>query len=122
MARTTEEMATRVPQGTRGIHTRKITDHLYLVKCRKFAPGTHHEVRVDSSGHVTLCARCPGFAYHGTCAHAAAVERRLARDAKSKVTRAAPSGSPRFARPAVAVRDTEPILGTMHGARQLYRK
>jgi hypothetical protein len=108
MARNRDELATRAQQLAAGLHTWKITDHLYLAKSRRFAPGTHHEVHV-SHGRVVLCAHCPGFASHGTCAHAAAVERRLAREKRGK----APS--------AAAVRDTEPILRTTHGARQLYR-
>jgi hypothetical protein len=94
------------------LHTWKVSDRLYLVKSRRYAPGTHHAVHVDpDTGRVTLCDRCPGWQFTGTCAHAAAVERRLAREMKRR---------PALAR--ARIDEDVPLLMPTRGRSQLYQE
>ena len=59
----------------------RITDgSRYLVRSRFSAPGSHHLLEVVD-GRVVRCD-CLGWHYRQVCAHAAAVRRRLTREAK----------------------------------------
>ena len=51
----------------------------YLARSRTVEPGSYFELTVSPWGQVR-CG-CPGFAYRGTCKHAAALKARLTRPA-----------------------------------------
>jgi hypothetical protein len=58
----------------------KLSTGNYLVRSRFLAPGAFHLLNV-ADGRVNHCD-CPAWGFRGVCAHAATVERRLARESK----------------------------------------
>jgi hypothetical protein len=85
MAMTQVELETRATAraADEGLHTFRLAGQgAYLVKSRKSDPGSMHVVRVDSAGHVLDCSDCKGWEYRRSCTHAAAVTRRLEREAR----------------------------------------
>jgi hypothetical protein len=83
----------------------------YLVKSRRIDPGAMHVVRVDQAGQVMSCSDCPGWQYRQSCIHAAAVQRRLEREARR----------PKPVSPVAPVEPT-PITSACRGRSQLYRE
>src|SRR2546426_1115916 len=75
------QVAERALDRARDEHLRawRLADGRYLVKSRTSARGSFHLIAVGADG-VPRCD-CPGFYYRESCAHAAAVTRRLAREA-----------------------------------------
>jgi hypothetical protein len=60
-----------------------LSDTAFLVKSRKYAPGSHHIVAIDpATGEVTHCSECPGWHYRQSCTHAQAVQLRLERESR----------------------------------------
>jgi hypothetical protein len=112
MAMTQVELETRATSraADEGLHTFRLAGQdAYLVKSRKSDPGGMHVVRVDSAGHVLDCSDCKGWEYRRSCTHAAAVSRRLEREARKTVT-------------FVTVEPTPIITSACRGRSQLYRE
>ena len=72
----------------------RLADGTYLVRSRHACPGAYRIVSVWRD-RVSSCG-CPAWQYRGACAHAGAVLRRLAREAR----RTAPATTPTSLRPA----------------------
>jgi SWIM zinc finger len=70
------------------LHTFKLAGQpLYLVRSRGTEPGAMHQVHVSRAGVVDDCT-CKGWEYRRVCTHAAAVTRRLEREARGHRTNA----------------------------------
>lgn len=83
-----DERARRRAIGER-LHTFKLAGQpLYLVRSRGTEPGAMHQVHVSRAGSVDDCT-CAGWEYRRICTHAAAVTRRLEREARSRRSSAA---------------------------------
>lgn len=75
------ERATARAIGER-LHTFKLAGQpVYMVRSRETEVGAMHQVHV-TAGTVDHCT-CPGWFYRQSCTHAAAVTRRLQREAKT---------------------------------------
>jgi hypothetical protein len=84
---TTEEIGQRATQRSidERLHTFKIAgQRQYMVLSRETEPGAMHQVHVHA-GTVQHCT-CKGWYHRQSCTHAAAVTRRLEREAKSHKT------------------------------------
>jgi hypothetical protein len=86
---TSVEIQTRATQRSiaERLHTFKIAGQpIYMVRSRTTEPGSMHQVHV-TAGTVDHCS-CKGWFHRQSCTHAAAVTRRLEREARARKTTA----------------------------------